>query len=134
MRLEISREAVRGPLFHKVAEISGENLFACYNCGKCSAGCPSISEMDILPNEVVRLVLFGDEDVLNSETIWACASCFTCTTRCPKGVDLSKIMEALRQIYLRKNVDRVKPYDIPEERAAQFPQIALISSFRKFTS
>ncbi len=134
MRLEISREVIRGPLFDKVAELSGENLYACYNCGKCSAGCPSISEMDVLPNEVVRLVLLGDEGVLDCETIWICASCFTCTTRCPKGVDLSKIMEALRQIYLRRNVDRVKPQEIPEERAVELPQIALISSFRKFTS
>lgn len=134
MRLEISAKGVKGPLGQKVSELSGENLYACYNCGKCSAGCPSISEMDIPPNEVVRLVLFGDEDVLDCDTIWVCASCFTCTTRCPKGVDLSKIMEALRQIYLRKNVDKVKPQEIPEERAAELPQIALISSFRKCTS
>ncbi len=134
MRLEISAKGVKGPLGQKVSELSGENLYACYNCGKCSAGCPSISEMDILPNEVVRLVLFGDEDVLNCDTIWVCASCFTCTTRCPKGVDLSKIMEALRQIYLRKNVDKVKPQDIPEQKAVELPQIALISSFRKCTS
>jgi len=133
MRLEVSAKNVKGALFQKVAELSGENLYTCYSCGKCSAGCPSISEMDILPNEVVRLVLFGQEEVLNCETIWVCASCFTCTTRCPKGVDLSKIMEALRQIYLRKNVDKVKLCEISEERAAELPQIALISSFRKAT-
>lgn len=104
MKTEISIKNIKSKFLDKVEELSEENLYTCYQCGKCSAGCPSISEMDISPGEIIRLVQLGQEkEVLDSKTIWICASCFTCVTRCPKGVDLAKVMEALRQITLRKN-------------------------------
>jgi len=135
MRTEISIKNTKSKFLGKVKELSGESIYACYQCGKCSAGCPSISEMDISPSEIIRLVQLGEEkEVLNSKTIWICASCFTCGTRCPKGVDLAKIMESLRQINLRKNVDYVSPLSIPKEILSQVPQIALVSSLRKFSA
>jgi len=91
--------------------------------------------MDLLPNQIMRLVQLGLEgDIANSKTIWLCASCLTCTVRCPKGVDISRIMEALRLITLRKNIDFVEPSRIPLETIAELPQIALVSGFRKLTS
>ena len=51
-------------LLSKVEELSGENLYACYQCGKCSAGCPMVEEMDLLPNQVILLVKLGDESVV----------------------------------------------------------------------
>ena len=135
MRTEISIKNTKSKFLGKVEELSGESIYACYQCGKCSAGCPSISEMDISPSEIIHLAQLGEEkEVLNSKTIWICASCFTCVTRCPKGVDLAKIMESLRQINLRKNVDYVSPLSIPKEILSQVPQIALISSLRKFSA
>jgi len=135
MRAEISIKNTKSKFLDKVEELSEQNIYACYQCGKCSAGCPSISEMDISPSEIIRLVqLGGEEEVLNSKTIWVCASCFTCVTRCPKGVDVAKIMEALRQITLRKNVDYVNPLSIPRETLSQVPQIALVSTLRKFSA
>jgi len=135
MRTEISIKNTKSKFLGKVEELSGESIYACYQCGKCSAGCPSISEMDISPSEIIHLAQLGEEkEVLNSKTIWICASCFTCVTRCPKGVDLAKIMESLRQINLRKNVDYVSPLSIPKEILSQVPQIALVSSLRKFSA
>ena len=91
--------------------------------------------MDLLPNQIIRLVQLGlEEDIANSKTIWLCASCFACTVRCPKGVDISRIMEALRVITLRKNINFVEPSRIPPETIVELPQIALVSSFRKLTS
>jgi len=131
MRRRLSRDKLRSEFVQKVEEISGQNLLACYQCGKCSAGCPVVSEMDILPSQVIRLAQLGsDEDVLNSKTIWLCASCMTCMARCPKGVDLAKVMEALRLIRLRKNIDHV---DISGIDAGKLPQIAVVSNLRKFT-
>jgi len=135
MQTEISINNIKGKFLDKVEALSGESIYACYQCGKCSAGCPSISEMDIPPAEIIRLVQLGQEkEVLNSKTIWTCASCFTCVTRCPKGVDLAKIMESLRQITLRKNVDYVNPLSIPKKILSQVPQIALVSALRKFSA
>jgi len=116
----------------KIIEISGENVRKCNQCGKCSAGCPLVDQMDLLPSQVIRMVQMGDTSVLDSKTIWLCASCFTCAVRCPQGIDLAKVMEALRLQSLRKNVDHIKPSTIPE--IEKLPQIAVVSSFRKMTS
>ena len=132
MRISLSRNDVQNAIIKKVEDISGQNVLACYQCGKCSAGCPMVSLMDLLPNQIIRLVQLGQiKDVLNSKTIWLCASCFSCTTRCPKGVDLAKIMEALRLLLLRKSTNYVElsELDIDEN----LPQIALVSNFRKTT-
>ena len=135
MQIEISGDKVRSEFVAKVVELSGQNIFACYQCGKCSAGCPCAQVMDLLPNQVIRFVQLGQEEkALMSDTMWYCASCFTCYARCPKGVDLSKVMEALRLIRLRKRDDHVDPAAIPSEDRSVLPQIALISNFRKFTS
>ena len=134
MRIRLSADHIRSKFVKKVEELSGEKLLACYQCGKCSAGCPIVSEMDILPNQVLRLVQLGQEtEVLGCKTIWLCASCFTCESRCPKGVDLTKIMEALRQIVLRSKKNHVEPSKIPAKDLEELPQIALVSNFRKFT-
>lgn len=132
IRISLSRNDAQNAFIKKIEDISGQNVLACYQCGKCSAGCPMVSLMDLLPNQIIRLVQLGQvEDVLNSKTIWLCASCFTCTARCPKGVDLAKVMEALRLLLLRKSTNYVElsELDIDEN----LPQIALVSNFRKMT-
>jgi heterodisulfide reductase subunit C len=90
--------------------------------------------MDKLPNQIIRLVQLGDEDALEGNTIWLCASCFTCATRCPKGVDLSKVMEALRTILQRKGFDKVKIMKIDPEKLGEIPQQLLVCGYKKLTS
>jgi len=127
------RKVERRELLQKVMEISGQNLYSCYQCGKCSAGCPSIDFMDLTPREIIRALLDDHEEVLHSQTPWVCAACFTCTVRCPNELDISRIMEALRQIKLRRKGDTVQISEIPHEELMELPQIALISCFRKMT-
>jgi len=88
-----------------VAKDSGESILACYQCQKCSAGCPVAYAMDILPNQVIRMVQFGlRERVLSSHTIWICASCYTCSVRCPNDIDIAKVMDTLRHIALGSGI------------------------------
>ena len=135
MRVKITKDKLCSDFVNKVSEISGQDLMACYQCGKCSAGCPMVSAMDVLPNQVIRLVQLGmEEEVTKSKAIWLCASCVTCGARCPRGVDLSRVMEALRQLTLRKNQDKLDPGKMPKETIEDLPQIALVSCFRKLTS
>jgi len=135
MRVEISTKKIHSDFVKKVEEISGQSLPSCYQCGKCSAGCPMSFAMDLLPNQIIRLVQLGlEEDIANSKTIWLCASCLTCALRCPRGVDLGKIMEALRLLTLRKNIDRINISEIPKETIAELPQLALVGGFRKLTA
>ncbi len=96
-----------------VVQEGGKNLLACYQCGKCSAGCPVAYAMDILPNQVIRMAQFGlREKVLTSNTIWICASCYTCSVRCPNDIDIAKTMDILRHIALRSGVKPAER-DIP---------------------
>ena len=121
----------KGELAKEVEELSGENLFGCYQCGTCSAGCPFIDDMDLAPDEVIRYVVLDRTEVLNSKTIWLCASCFTCAERCPRDINITKIMEALRQIILRKKIDHTKLVKISKKERESIPQLAFVSLFRK---
>ncbi|MGQ9675711.1 MAG: heterodisulfide reductase-related iron-sulfur binding cluster [Chloroflexota bacterium] len=83
----------------------GENAMLCYQCKKCSAGCPVSRYMDLAPNQVMRAIQFGREDqVLNCQTIWLCASCETCFTRCPQGIDIPRIMDAAKNLARERGI------------------------------
>ncbi len=117
----------------KIEALSGENVFACYQCGMCSAGCPFAEQMDMLPNQIIRGLQLQDWSVVESNAMWICASCLSCQVRCPKGIDLSRLMEALRQLYLRKHMDRVSIDEMTPDEIRRIPEIALVGSFRKKT-
>ncbi|UCF49047.1 MAG: 4Fe-4S dicluster domain-containing protein [Thermoplasmatales archaeon] len=121
----------KGELVKEVEELCGENLFGCYQCGTCSAGCPFVDDMDLSPDEVIRYVILDRKEVLNSKTIWLCAACYTCAERCPRNINITKIMEALRQIILRKNIDRTLLTKIAKEEKETIPQLAFVCLFRK---
>jgi heterodisulfide reductase subunit C len=131
MELKEDEIAKREEFTRRVEELSGQNIFACYQCGRCSAGCPMVSKMDAIPSMIMRLLQFGDMRVLDKNTYWVCASCYTCDVRCPKGIDIAKVMEALRQIKLRTNINNIDIGKI--EGIEELPQIALIANFRKNT-
>jgi len=134
MVVRISRDRVAEDLLARVQEISGQNLYACYQCGKCAAGCPVVTEMDVLPSQIIRLLQLGQgEVVFASKTMWLCASCLTCSARCPKGVDVAKVMDALRAIRQRSGIEVVQVSRLPARLVEDLPQQALISRFRKLT-
>ncbi len=82
----------------EIQEKSTENFNLCYQCKKCTAGCPTAEFMDIKPNEVIRHIQYGNkEKLLTSEAIWLCVSCDTCGERCPNDIKISKLMGALRR-------------------------------------
>jgi heterodisulfide reductase subunit C len=135
MRINITRSKIRDPFVAKVEELSGQNLLICYQCGKCSAGCPVVSDMDILPNQIIRFAQLGLKDeLLAAKSLWVCASCMTCNVRCPKGINIAEVIEALRQILLRKRQDHVHVEKLTDSEKEDVPPIALIGNFRKFTS
>jgi heterodisulfide reductase subunit C2 len=120
-----------------VEKISGQKLLACYQCGKCSAGCPMAAHMDILPNQVIRMAQLGmQQKLLASRTIWTCVSCLTCNSRCPKNIRIAEVIESLRQTALRNGQrdDRLKIWETSPEARADLPPIATIAAMRKLTS
>ncbi len=105
MEMEGSGTVIDSSFSDVVTKRSGESILACYQCQKCSAGCPVAYAMDILPNQVIRMVQFGlRERILSSHTIWICASCYTCSVRCPNDIDIAKVMDTLRHIALGSGI------------------------------
>jgi heterodisulfide reductase subunit C len=87
----------------EVQERCGENLELCYQCVKCTVGCPTAPYMDFNPNSIVRMIQFGlRREVLESNAIWFCVSCETCGTRCPNEIDIGLLMDALREMSLEE--------------------------------
>lgn len=135
MRVKLDPLKVGGETVQKVKDISEQNVFTCYQCGKCSAACPSAPEMDMLPSQVIRYLQLGlDEEVLKANTPWICAACMQCMSVCPKGVDLARIMEAVRTIQLRKGTNKVEVRKFDDDYRRRAPQILFISGYRKFLS
>jgi len=133
MRTLLSIETVAGTFVKDVELISGQDLLACNQCGKCGAGCPVAGTLDLLPNAVIRLAQLGQEDVLESQTIWVCAACQTCLSRCPKDVDVPRVMEALRTIAMQRGIQPVDLGTVPDALMAELPQMAVIGGYRKFS-
>ena len=133
MRTRISTASLHSDFVGQIESISGVNLLACNQCGKCTAGCPVGFSLDTQPNQVIRLAQLGIEAVLDCETIWVCASCLTCVARCPKGIDLPRVMEALRQVALRRSGDHLRATDLDAALLEEAPQLAIIGGFRKYT-
>lgn len=130
--MELSLSKIEKAFIKKIEELSGQNLYACYQCGKCTAGCPITEHMDILPHTIIRLLQIGsDKEILDSKTIWLCSSCLQCAAKCPKGVDLAKIMEALRTVLRRAGVDKMELVKISDKLWKNLPQQALVVKFRK---
>ena len=86
-----------------VQERCKENLRLCYQCLKCTVGCPTAPHMDFTPNTILRMVQLGlKREVLESNAIWLCVSCETCGTRCPNEIDIGVLMDALREMALEE--------------------------------
>ena len=84
-------------LADRIAKEAGVKLHECYQCGKCSAGCPMANSFDLMPRQIVHLMHLGDmNSVMKSKTIWLCASCHTCVERCPHDIDIPVLIEKSR--------------------------------------
>ncbi|MBM4352617.1 MAG: heterodisulfide reductase subunit C [Deltaproteobacteria bacterium] len=99
------------PAFRTEVEArAGCGVLACFQCGKCGAGCPLQEHLDYSPSQIIHLIRLGQEEtVLASKAIWLCASCETCTTRCPQGVDIARVMDAARSLAFDRRVPSAVP-------------------------
>ncbi len=87
----------------EVEEESGQQINLCYQCGKCTAGCPYAADYDLAVSQLMRLTQAGQkEKVLQSKSLWLCATCESCTARCPNSIDVARIMDVLRHMARRQ--------------------------------
>jgi heterodisulfide reductase subunit C2 len=135
MTLMITAQTQSLQSIEKLKELSGESVKVCMQCATCTGMCPMAQEMDFSPRKVMHMAQFGLlEKLVDINTYWKCASCHACSVKCPRGIDIAKVMEALRQQILRKSHNYIEPSELSPELIAEMPQIALVAGFRKFTS
>jgi heterodisulfide reductase subunit C len=133
MAITVRKDAINSPDAHELRELSETAVVECYQCGKCSAGCPVVDEMDIMPSRVIRLAQLGEYGkILGCQTIWLCASCETCTTRCPREVDIAKIMDALREMSLEKGVAHRRSHEIVAFHRAFLDTVRIFGRMQEF--
>lgn len=131
MRKNILKEK---DFIRRIEEISDQKISDCYQCGRCTAGCPFAKFMDAPPNMVIRFIQMGlKDDVLAASAPWFCAACLVCQTRCPRGVDIPRLMEAIRVIHLRAKEGIIDIDKIDKEFLLDAPPLALISAFSKYS-
>jgi heterodisulfide reductase subunit C len=105
MSSETHHSVISG-LAEEIREHTGVIASHCYQCGKCSAGCPLSEEMEYPPSYVMRMLQTGDpvleDKILRSFTIWVCLTCEMCYSRCPMSIDIPKMMDFLREKSLKE--------------------------------
>ena len=100
----------RNRKFLRKLQIRNVDVHACYQCGRCSSGCPVGDYFDVNVMQAVRLAAYGQEArLLESDIIWLCAACETCATRCPNNIDITALMDVLRELAIRKGVVPSQP-------------------------
>jgi len=112
MKVRVTSE--NNKLSRELQGLTGENVMLCYQCKKCTLGCPSAFAMTVKPHEMMRLLQLGQAgEVYRSGNIWICLSCETCGTRCPQEINILRVIDGLREISPSYNYPNPHP-SIPQ--------------------
>jgi Fe-S oxidoreductase len=85
-------------------EVSEQNmaeqleLYGCYQCGKCTGGCPvSLKSRLNIRRLMIEGILGRNLEHLSERLeLWDCTTCKTCTIRCPRGLKPMDLIIAMR--------------------------------------
>ena len=74
------------------------DLYGCYQCGKCTGGCPVSLKSKL---NIRRLMIEGIlgkslDRIGEKEELWDCTTCKTCTLRCPRGLKPMDLVIGMR--------------------------------------
>ena len=105
--ITIKKNKTSRALKDAVEKMSGVDLSVCFQCKKCSSGCPVAKLAKTRPSEIMRRLHLGaGDELLESDLLWMCVSCETCSARCPMGIDVAAVMDALRKLALERGASK----------------------------
>lgn len=108
MAITVKKSKAKG-IIDEVQEITGVDLSVCFQCKKCTSGCPVSKLVKTPPSEIMRrLHLNSGDEILESDILWMCVSCETCSARCPMDIDVAAVMDALRKLAREKGASKQK--------------------------
>jgi heterodisulfide reductase subunit C len=109
MTIRIKKQSAADSLIRIVEKKADVSLNKCYQCKKCSVGCPVAGQTVSPPSEIIRRLQLGaGDELLQTDLIWTCLSCDTCYARCPNEINFAAVIDALRSIALEKGVAKPK--------------------------
>ena len=104
----------------EIAANGGSSVMLCFQCGTCTAGCPSGKNTAYRTRKLMRAAQLGLKDeTVNSEDLWQCTTCYTCSERCPRDVQIVDVVTALRNIAVANG----KMYDGHKKVAANLIKV-----------
>jgi len=105
--ITIKRKKTGAGLMAAVKAISGVDLSVCFQCKKCSSGCPVAKIARSRPSEIIRQLHLGaGNELLESDLVWTCVSCETCSARCPMDINVAAVIDALRKLALERGASK----------------------------
>ncbi|MBE9503113.1 MAG: 4Fe-4S dicluster domain-containing protein [Proteobacteria bacterium] len=133
MHAHDSHEVEVDEFIENITKMSGEDFSLCYQCGKCTAGCPMADVMDFPPTLVMRYMQMGlSEELKKATSRWDCVGCLVCGSRCPKFCNPAKVMESLRLDDIKSGRRQEEIEALPVNFLKKAPQQAIVSGFRKY--
>jgi Fe-S oxidoreductase len=90
-----------------IRQAGGDAFRKCFQCGLCTAGCPWNNVRNFMPHRKITESRFGLVE-LGEEDWWLCSTCNMCVSRCPRGVAITDVMRAVRNITLN-SIPRAVP-------------------------
>jgi len=77
----------------------------CYQCGTCTASCPSAPRSSYRIRKFMRRALLGLEDeALTDPDLWLCTTCYSCTDRCPRDIAPTDVIMAMRNLAAKRDI------------------------------
>ncbi|MGD0781102.1 MAG: 4Fe-4S dicluster domain-containing protein [Dehalococcoidales bacterium] len=109
MTIRIKKQSPGKSLRSVVEQRAEVDLSSCYQCKKCSIGCPVTGLVISPPAEIIRRLQLGaGDELLQTDLVWTCLSCETCYARCPNEINFAGIIDALRAVSLEKGLAKPK--------------------------
>ena len=109
MTIKIKKRLSADSLIRIVEKKADVSLNRCYQCKKCSVGCPVANQTKSPPSEIIRRLQLGaGNELLQTDLIWTCLSCQTCYARCPNEINFAAIIDALRSVAQESGVAKPK--------------------------
>lgn len=80
--------------------ISGHDIFACQDCGKCTSACSlALAGMPFSPRALATSLIAGDTQSPSVQGhVWSCLTCGLCYDRCPSAVNFPDFIRDVRTI------------------------------------